>query len=246
MFCKSQGITLYSTHLDDGIVMWREFDNCITLIVAAKGIADRVVADLMQLVFDAMVLSLSLNELRRFCRNAEHLKRELKPFHPLIDKLIASVDTDLLRYSDCVATPASNGQLAERLAEFGERIGSPFCCLLAYQKIIAGTEGWWALAVNDRKLLIGMLSAASVPNPPDYAVFLPAKSPNVAYRFVCVPIWQNISVCVLCGAEPRYGEIEQLVATVWTRSEYGPLEAAEMCYPRNFPSSVQFSASILG
>lgn len=228
--------------------MWREFDNCLTLIVAAKGHADRVIADLMQLVFDAMIFSLSLNELRRLTRtNAEHLKRELKPYYQLIDKLIASVDTDLLRFSDCVATPASNGQqLAERLQEFSERIGSPFCCLLAYQKIIAGTEGWWDLAVNDRKLLIGMLSAAAVPNPPDFAVFLPAKSPNVAYRFVCVPIWQNISVCVLCGAEPRYAEIEQLVATVWTRSEYGPLEAAEICYPRNFPSSVQLSASILG
>lgn len=245
MFCKSQGVQLKTTYLEDGVVVWREFENCITLIVAAKGIPERVVIDLMQLVFDAMVLCLGLTELRRLTKNAENLKRELKPFYPVIDKLLDSIDTDLLRFSDCLMTPVTTSIL-ERLTEFSERIGSPFCCVLAYHKILVGTEGWWDLHVTDRKLLIALLSGSTVPNPPDYPVFLPRKSPDIAYRFVCVPIWQNISVCVVCGAEPRYGDIEQLVQTIWNRSEHTVLESAEMCYPRNFPASVQFSTCILG
>lgn len=248
MFCKSQGVTLKTTYIDDGLVVWREFENCITLIVSAKGIPLRVINDLMELVFSSMVFSVSLNGLRHN-KNVEQLKRELKPYYPIIDKLLdSSLDMDLLKFSDCIMSNESN-QLNEKLSEFSSRIGSPFCCLLAYHKILVGTEGWWDLNVIDRKLLITLLSsgATNISNPPDYPVFLPCKSPNIAYRFVCVPIWQNISVCVLCGAEPRYPEIEQLVQQIWTdRSDYAILEAAEISYPRNFPSNLQFSQGILG
>lgn len=244
MFCKSQGVTLKTTYLDDGLVVWREFENCITLIVAAKGIPETVINDLMELVFNAMVFSLSLNELRHN-KNAEHLKRELMPYYPIIDKLMDSVDTDLLRFTDCILTNEA-AAIADKLNEFSQRIGSPFCCMLGYHKVLAGTEGWWDLHAIDRKLLITLLSAATIPNPQDYPVFLPRKSPNIAYRFVCVPIWQNVSVCVVCGAEPRYADIALLVQAIWNRSEYAALEAAEMCYPRNFPGTLQFSQGILG
>lgn len=247
MFCKSQGVTLKTTYIDDGLVVWREFENCITLIVSAKGITESVLSDLMELVFSAMVFSISLNGLRHN-KNAEQLKRELKPYYPIIDKILDSVDSDLLRFSDCIMSNEQS-KLSEKLSEFSSRIGSPFCCLLAYHKILVGTEGWWDLNVIDRKLLITLLSsgATTISNPPDFPVFLPRKSPNIAYRFVCVPIWQNISVCVLCGAEPRYAEIELLVQQIWNdRSEYAILEAAELSYPRNFPHSLQFSQGILG
>lgn len=77
MFCKSQGVTLKSTYLDDGLVVWKEYENCVTLIVATKGLAEIVVRDLMELVFNAMVCFLGMNELKHY-QNVEQLKRDLK------------------------------------------------------------------------------------------------------------------------------------------------------------------------
>lgn len=155
-----------------------------------------------------------------------------------------SVYTDLLGFSDCIISNEAT-QILNQLNEFSEKIGTPFCCMLAYHKILVGTEGWWDLNVIDRKLLITLLSASAVPNL-DCPVYLPHKSPTIAYRFVCVPIYQNVSVCILCGAEPRYGDIEYLVQQIWTNNEYGMLETAEMCYPRNFPSTLLLNQGILG
>ena len=80
MFCKSQGVTIKTTYLDDGIVVWKEFEECCTIIVCAKGIPESVIVDLMELVFNAMVFCMSLHELKH-CQNIEQLKRELKVNH---------------------------------------------------------------------------------------------------------------------------------------------------------------------
>lgn len=95
MFCKSQVATLHSTQLEDGsLIMWREFHGAITLIAMTRGdaaignagaaattgcgpVAERVVTDLLELVFGAMVMAVGLDEL---CsnENADQLKRLLQ------------------------------------------------------------------------------------------------------------------------------------------------------------------------
>lgn len=63
--------------MEDGIVIWKEYEGCITMIGAAKGITEKVLDDLLDLTFNAMVVCVSLNEIKHM-KNVEHLKRELK------------------------------------------------------------------------------------------------------------------------------------------------------------------------
>lgn len=286
MFCKSQGATLHSTHLDDGsLVMWREFHNAITLIALTRAdatvaaaaaaaaavasvannattptaavcggpatsatatccpVAERVVADLLELVFGAMVLAVGLEELRSN-ENADQLKRELKPIYGHIDTLLAAVDDDLLRYSECVLSSEGTQHL-ERLNEFSARVETSFCCLLVHDKVIVGTDGWWALHALDRKLLL-ITVRQQANGSLDVPVYLPRKSPNVAFRWVVMQVWQNVRVGVICGATPRYEDIERLVRSTWSKQEQVLVEAAEMSWHRNVPPSMPFSQGILG
>lgn len=76
MFCKSQGVTMQTTHMDDGLIVWKEYENCLTLIGAARGLTERVLTDLLDLAFNAVISCVSLNELRQ-TKNVEHLKKGL-------------------------------------------------------------------------------------------------------------------------------------------------------------------------
>lgn len=162
-----------------------------------------------------------------------------------MDKLIENIDSDLLKLSDCII-PSGGTDILARLNEFSEHIGSPFCCVvMSRQKIVVGTEGWWDLNVIDRKLLITILSVSNSVQV-DVPVYLPKKSPNIAYRFVCIPIFQMISVCVVCGAEPLFSDAMNLVQHIW-RNDLELLRNAKLCYPRNFSTNLpQFDPSILG
>lgn len=77
MFCKSQGVNIKTTYMDDGLIVWREFENCVTMIGAAKGIAEEVLITLLEYAFDALIFCISLSELKHN-KNVEQLKRELK------------------------------------------------------------------------------------------------------------------------------------------------------------------------
>lgn len=150
----------------------------------------------------------------------------------------------MLKFSDCII-PNDGAQILTKLNEFSDQIGSPFCCVvISRQKIAAGTEGWWDLNVIDRKLLITTLNvngSAQV----DVPVYLPKKSPNIAYRFICVPICQNVSVCTVCGAEPSLIDAANLAQQIW-KNDLDILRNAELCYPRNFSIHLQFDSGILG
>lgn len=166
-----------------------------------------------------------------------------QPYFPILDKLLESAETDFLKFTDCILTN-ENSQMLLRLNEFSDQIGSPFCTVLLHHKILVGTEGWWDLDVIDRKLLITTIQSSNKPFP-DVPVYLPKKNPNIAYRFVCVAIRQNVSVCVLCGAEPQYADIENLARQIW-KNDNATIENAEMTYPRNLPIDLKLDQGILG
>lgn len=77
MFCKSQGVNLQTTELNDGIVVWRDYEETIMLIGTAKGVTNKVLESLLDLTYKAMIFSVGLNELQN-CHNIERLKRDLK------------------------------------------------------------------------------------------------------------------------------------------------------------------------
>lgn len=68
---------------------------------------------------------------------------------------------------------------------------------------------------------------------------------QIAYRLITVPILHNVSLCVLCGAEPLYMEVQALAQQI-----YAPvlvsLQAVDSCYPRNLPNGLELDESILG
>lgn len=78
MFCKSQGSQLNSTHLEDEtIIVWKDFENCFTMIGIGKGYTEKVIRDFLDIVFNATIFSIGLNEVKHN-KNPEQLKRELK------------------------------------------------------------------------------------------------------------------------------------------------------------------------
>lgn len=150
---------------------------------------------------------------------------------------------DFLKFSDCCLC-TDGQQILIKLNEFSEQFGSPFCCLLSRQKIICGTEGWWDLNIIDRKLLIALFSSSSAIKK-DFPVYLPKRSPNIAYRFVSIQLCPDIYLCVLCGAQPTYMEIENLAQQIWI-NDMNLLQTNELLMNRNFPTNIKLDSSILG
>lgn len=78
MFCKSQRVQLQNTHLEDGtIIVWKEFEQSFTMIGIGKGYTEKILRDLLELVFNATIFTIGLNEVKHN-KNAEKIKRELK------------------------------------------------------------------------------------------------------------------------------------------------------------------------
>lgn len=257
MFCKNQGVQLNKTHLEDGLIVWQEFDeNLLFIGIASGGVPEHSLRLLLELSYHAIVLLLGQNGLETLGINPERLKRELKHALPIMDQLLVEVDSGLVAFTECILSN-ENQVLLEKLSEFSDRFGSPYACLIVRGKIAVATEGWWDLNAIDRKLLDVMLQTSTMPL--DVPVYLPKKSPNVsnttqyiwsslsltsslpisqiAYRLITVPILQNVSLCVLCGAEPLYMEVQALSQQI-----YAPvlisLQAVDSCYPRNIPTEL--------
>ncbi|XP_058061143.1 protein fuzzy homolog [Anopheles bellator] len=242
MFCKSKGIDLPITYLEESTVMWKEYEGTIVMIGISRDITEKTLRHLLDYSYQAMVFCVGIQSIKKI-KNIDRFKRELKHYYPLVDQLLEVVDSDLFRYVDCVLCTESAGMLA-KLNEFSVQIGSPFCALLVRQRIACGTEGWWDLDVVDRKLLMLLLNASATIQQ-DVPVYLPKKSPNIAYRFISIPLTQGVSICALCGAEPPYDVLQGISQQFWM-SELDMLIAAEQNNVKHFPSSIELDPHILG
>lgn len=242
MFCKNQGSQLMSTEFNDGKIIWKEFENSITVIGIGKGYSEIFLSELVDLTFHAMVLCVGIEELRSVA-NLERLKRDLKMSFQVIDQLMESSD-DILMLNDCVLCSESL-ELSIKLTEYVEQTKSPYICLMVAQKTICATEAWWFdLDVIDRKLLTILFSVMkSLPR--DIPVFIPIKSPKHAYRFIAIALTQNLTVTLVCGPTLTYMELEEITQKYW-RNEIELLGNAERCYPRNFSDKIELDSGILG
>lgn len=78
MFCKSQGALIKNAYLEDGtVVVWKDYENSFTMIGIGKTITEKVILDLLDMAFSAMIYTIGLNEIK-LNKNPEQLKRELK------------------------------------------------------------------------------------------------------------------------------------------------------------------------
>lgn len=126
-----------------------------------------------------------------------------------------------------------------------ECLDSIYGCILVHGCLAVATEGWWNLSPIERKLLITAVNTEDTYSTRDIPVFLPYKSPNVAFRLVSITLINQVEVLALCGPNPSLSEIERFAIQCWKNS-IDALHNAEQCYPRNLPTSVNLDSETLG
>ncbi|XP_030762109.1 protein fuzzy homolog [Sitophilus oryzae] len=252
MFGKPSNIELLDTVSDDHAVAWKEFCESLVIIGVASGCSVDVLNRLLQLVYDAVVLIVGINEVKTQ-RNIERLKRELRICFPVIDRLLDSLDcgdssnkhsSDIVGYAETVLCP-ENHLIQIVLDSFTECVDSMFSCILVNGKIAVATENWWSLHIHEIRLLLLLAVTENKDISKDIPVFLPYKSPTVAFRFVACSLISDVQVCCLCGSTPALVNIEQAAAQCFKNST-DILKSASQCVPRNFPNTMVVDSGILG
>ncbi|XP_029034503.1 protein fuzzy homolog [Osmia bicornis bicornis] len=251
MFLKSQDIKLLNTDLPDTTIMWKEFEQSIALIVIASGTTKYVLNKFLDAVFGAMILFVGIEELKS-TKNIEKLKKDMRLCSPVVDSLLQCIDvgdgiyskTDIINMTECIMCQEYN-VLQTYLEGYVECLDSIYGCVLIHGCLVVATEGWWSLNPIERKLLIIAVNSEDTYTTRDIPVFLPYKSPNIAFRLVSVRLINHIEVLTLCGPNPELSEIERFAIQCW-KNGIDTLRHAEQCYPRNLPISINLDSETLG
>ncbi|XP_054263961.1 protein fuzzy homolog [Macrosteles quadrilineatus] len=250
MFGKSQQITIENAQSQDSSIIWKDFEDSITLIAVGTPAIESTLKELVHAVFQAMVLCVGVEELRTI-RSVERLKRELRACFPIVDRLLECLDTGERASARVPLLPLvevvlheENTVLQSRLDSFAESVESLFACLLLDGCVAVATLGWWELAVEERKLLSLVVAANTATTSSDIPVFLPCKSPSVPFRLVSVCLVAGAWVSVLCGPAPDLATVEQLAANWWRRSV--ATLATTLHNQGNLPASLQLNQGIQG
>ncbi|XP_044254046.1 protein fuzzy homolog [Tribolium madens] len=252
MFGKSQKITLQNTITEDYSLAWKEYHECLVLIGISSGCTIEILTKTLDSIFNAIVLIVGIEEIKSQ-RNIERFKRELRICYPLIDRLLDSLDcgdsssrhsSDLIGMVETILCP-ENHLIQIVLDSFTECVDSLFSCVLIHGKIAAATNSWWSLHSEEIKLLAILAQSENTSSSKDIPVFLPYKSPTVAFRFVCCTLIPDIQLCCLCGPTPVLSEVE-FSATNCFKNSADILSSAIQCHPRNFHSTCHIDGGILG
>ncbi|XP_074038172.1 fuzzy planar cell polarity protein-like protein isoform X2 [Leptinotarsa decemlineata] len=252
MFGKPFGIEILETASDDYAVTWKEFEESVVIIGIASGCSIDILNQLLEEVFNTMVLIVGIKELK-LQRNIERLKRELRVCLPVIDRLLDSLDcgnpgnkhsSDIVGFVETILC-AENHLIQIVLDSFTECLDSMYSCVLVSGKIAVATENWWSLHPVEIRLLGLLASTEIIGESKDIPVFLPYKSPTVAFRFVTCTLVPEVQLCCLCGPTPVLSEIEHYVTQCFKNST-DILKAAVQSVPRNFPVTCSVDPSILG
>ncbi|GFG29756.1 hypothetical protein Cfor_03331 [Coptotermes formosanus] len=242
----------HSIQEDETVVQERRFTG-VTLIAAACGASEMLLNQLLTSVFHVMVFAVGIDELRS-TRNAERLKRELRVCYPLLDHLLECVDTtgsdravtcsDLLGLVE-VMLCQENHLLQSLVDTWAECVDSLYGFLLIRGRVAVATSSWWQLDPEEKKLLALIVSVQGTCAACDVPVFLPCKSPAVPFRLVVCGLVGGIQICALCGPTPSLTEVEHVSIQCW-KGAVDTLRAAEQCFPRNFPPSIQLDTGVMG
>ncbi|XP_018568218.1 protein fuzzy homolog isoform X2 [Anoplophora glabripennis] len=252
MFGKPLGIEMINSLTDDYVVAWKEFVDSVVIIGIASGCSVDILNKILESVFNAVVLIVGTEEVKTQ-RNIERLKRELRVCYPLIDRLLDSLDcgdstnkhsSDLAGFVETILCP-ENHLIQIVLDSFTECVDSMFSCVLISGKIAAATQSWWSLHPDELKLLSLLATSENTANSKDIPVFLPYKSPTVAFRFVACTLIPEVQLCCLCGPTPVLNDVEHSVMQCFKNST-DILNSALHCFPKNFPNNYAIDGNVLG
>lgn len=228
---------------DNGLIIWKEYDDALLFVGISTNLTEKVLRSLIEKSFEAMILHVGINFIQNE-RNVERFKRDLKSsYFQIVEKLMEFSETDLLDYNESILSSEA-GAIHEKLLEFSEQTFSPYCFILSKSRIICATEGFYDLHSSDRKLLILLLTQSSALQK-DFPIFLPNKSPTIAYRLVSLTLIQGITINLICGIKPSFDELEVLSQDFW-QDHYDLLMSAEVGNPRNFPPTIELDSNIIG
>ncbi|CAH1970623.1 unnamed protein product [Acanthoscelides obtectus] len=251
MFGKPFNVKLLNCSTNDYVSCWREFEDSIVIIGIASGCSLDVLNSLLDIIFDAIVLIVGIDEVKQQ-RNVERLKREFRVIYPVIDRLLDSLDcgetgnkhaSDILGYSEVISCPENN-MIKIVLDSYTKCVDSMYSCVIISEKIAVATESWWSLHPNEIKLLTLLAVADNLTTAKDVPVFLPYKSAKVAFRFVVCTLMPDVMLCCLCGSTPALNDIKHFAMQCF-RNSTSMLGAVVNSSPRSFPSSWNIGSSIL-
>ncbi|XP_024083038.1 uncharacterized protein LOC106667041 isoform X3 [Cimex lectularius] len=91
MFAKSHGVSVESTQTENATVLWKEYEDSVIIIAVSILNEKRVLIDLLDTVFSAMVLSVGIDSIKNI-KNIERLKRDLRVSYSTIDSIMECLD----------------------------------------------------------------------------------------------------------------------------------------------------------
>lgn len=249
MFANSHDIKLLATRTKGAKIAWKVFNNSITLILVANdnGTSDLFMQQILEFVFNAMVLLIGLDDLINI-KNVERLKRELRCCYQLFDCLLEHDNReelgDVVAAADVMLSTNSSA-FKEILDSFVDAADSTYGCILVHGKVVAATKKWWELTGIELVLISLLISTLPQASSRDIPVFLPQGSPTVPHRLCTLQLTPGVHVCILCGPVPSLAQLTNRIEKYW-HSALDLLRDCTIVYPRNFPHSIVIDSSILG
>ncbi|XP_033752782.1 protein fuzzy homolog [Pecten maximus] len=250
MFGANHNVDLLSSTTDDSKVIWKVFQDSITLIIISQDdIADDChMTNILKFIHQSLVLLLGKEEVQNIDKNVEKFKREVKVCNNLIDHFIqaptSTTFSQLTNTVEIIAAP-ENTVLQNFLDAFTDAAETVYGCLLVEGKVSVATKKWWNLTANELVLLGVLVSSMSDCTSRDLPVYLPDSHPTVPHRLMTFHLTKCVQVCVICGPTPTLADLEPEVVRFW-KTAYDPLISVCRLHPRNFPITITLDPNMLG
>ncbi|XP_026315620.1 protein fuzzy homolog isoform X2 [Hyposmocoma kahamanoa] len=252
MFSKCHNLSMISTQVDNGTILWKEYCKSVTLIGIATGGLECDLELLLSCVHDVMIFCIGKKELDTL-KNIDQIKRDLRQCYPILDYLLESLDpnavssplpTLVLDLIQSVLCPQAQ-QLQQALDNYAEKVTGRWACLSIHGHLVATSSDFYELDTREARLMLLLAAAQDGAPLRDTPVYLPQMSPNVAFRAVTCKLLSDVYILVVCGATPSLSEIDEIVLQCWEGFTQ-LIKEAKLAYPRNFPVSISFESCVLG
>lgn len=210
-FADVQNVQFKAIHTDKHSFIWHAIGD--SLILAGIGdLNDSTIKIGLELI--STLIKMIIGDENIYNKNADRIKREIKPCLPIIDYILRSstsvtIEKHLINIIE-TQSMKDNKAINNCLYNWAETICSDLCWVIVDKKLSAATKDWWDLHISDRKLLITIILANCYDQitSADIPIFLPHSSTKVLLRLVCCMVVQGVWTAAICGPTPNLDDIE--------------------------------------